>query len=190
VGFISNLVFYHDDEELMNETIRYFAPTKDAASSLGAMARQAFSDTFAHLYDPAQFAQFLEEAYGPGGSMERSLDDPSIQWQVAAVGDRPIGYVKLSPLVAPAPAPQAGAMELGQIYVLSPWHGQGVADRLIGWAFETARAAGAPEIYLTVFDHNTRAKRFYSRHGFSEVGRCTFRLGDRVDDDRVWRKIL
>jgi predicted kinase len=33
-----------------------------------------------------------------------------------------------------------------------------------------------------------RAKRFYTRHGFSEVGHCTFMLGDRVDDDRVWRK--
>jgi diamine N-acetyltransferase len=43
---------------------------------------------------------------------------------------------------------------------------------------------------LTVFDHNLRAKRFYTRHGFSEVGHCTFRLGDRVDDDRVWRKTM
>jgi diamine N-acetyltransferase len=37
---------------------------------------------------------------------------------------------------------------------------------------------------------NARAKRFYSRHGFIEVGHCTFTLGDRVDDDRVWRKVL
>lgn len=51
-------------------------------------------------------------------------------------------------------------------------------------------AHGAPEIYLTVFDHNQRAKRFYARHGFEEVGHCTFRLGERVHDDRVWRKPL
>jgi RimJ/RimL family protein N-acetyltransferase len=55
---------------------------------------------------------------------------------------------------------------------------------------ETARTEGAPEIYLTVFDHNQRAKRFYARHGFAEVGHATFTLGDRVDDDRVWRKPL
>ena len=58
------------------------------------------------------------------------------------------------------------------------------------WAVAAARTAGAPELYLTVFDHNERAKRFYTRHGFVEVGRCTFTLGDRVDEDRVWRKIL
>ncbi len=172
----------------MNEMIEYFAPTKDTASSLCAMARQSFSETFAHLYDPVPFALFLEQAYGPGSYMERDLADPLINWQVAAVGDQPIGYAKLSPLMAPAPTPQPRAMELQQIYVLSPWHGRGVAERLINWALNTARAEGAPEIYLTVFDHNTRAKRFYSRHGFSEVGHCTFHLGERIDDDRIWRK--
>lgn len=81
-------------------------------------------------------------------------------------------------------------MELQQIYVLRPWHGQGVADRLMKWALDQACAERAPEIYLTVFDHNQRAKHFYTRHGFAEVGRCTFILGDRVDDDRIWRKTL
>jgi GNAT superfamily N-acetyltransferase len=174
----------------MNETIHFFSPTKGLASALGLMASQAFSDAFAHLYDPAPFMQFLDEAYGPAGKMERDLANPSILWRVAAIDHQPIGYAKLSPLVAPAPAPQPGAMELQQIYVLRPWHGRGVAEELMGWAIDAARAEGAPEIYLTVFDHNERAKRFYTRHGFSEVGHCTFKLGDRVDDDRVWRKPL
>ncbi|MEO6923416.1 MAG: GNAT family N-acetyltransferase [Bryocella sp.] len=174
----------------MNEVIDYFTPTKDTASSVCSMARKAFSETFAHCYDPAPFADFLEETYGLGGSMARDLADPSILWQVAAVSGQPIGYAKLSPLVAPAPNPQPGAMELRQIYVLSQWHGRGVADKLMNWVLATAAAQSAPELYLTVFDHNARAKRFYSRHGFSEVGHATFQLGDRVDDDRVWWKLL
>jgi diamine N-acetyltransferase len=175
---------------MMNETIHFFSPTSGFAPALGSMARQAFSDTFAHMYDPVPFQQFLEEAYGPVGKMERDFADPSIRWRVAGIDDQPIGYAKLSPLVAPAPAPQPGAMELRQLYVLRPWHGRGVAEELLNWAIDTTRAEGAPEIYLTVFDHNLRAKRFYTRHGFSEVGHCTFRLGERVDDDRVWRKTL
>jgi ribosomal protein S18 acetylase RimI-like enzyme len=175
---------------MTNETIHFFTPPKSFAPILGAMARAAFSDTFAHLYDPAPFTQFLEEAYGAGGKMERDFADPSVRWQVAVTGDQPIGYVKLSPVVLPAPAPQPGAMELQQIYVLRPWHGRGVAEKLMSLAIEEARGQGAPEIYLAVFDHNARAKRFYGRHGFSEVGHCTFRLGDRMDDDRIWRKQL
>ena len=102
----------------------------------------------------------------------------------------PIGYAKVSSVTAPAPCPKPDALELRQIYVLRAWHGKGVADRLMNWAPGHAREREATEIYLTVFDHNTRAKRFYSRYGFSEVGHCTFTLGDRVDDDRVWPKAL
>jgi hypothetical protein len=62
---------------MTNETIHFFTPSRSFAPTLGAMAREAFSDTFAHLYDRAPFLQFLEEAYGPGGKMERDFADPS-----------------------------------------------------------------------------------------------------------------
>jgi hypothetical protein len=76
------------DGETVKDIIHYFTPTRAAAASLGAMARQAFCDAFAHLYDPAPFERFLEEAYGPDGTMERGLSDPANRWQVAAIGDR------------------------------------------------------------------------------------------------------
>jgi diamine N-acetyltransferase len=174
----------------MTAAIRTFAPTPTEHAPLRAMARAAFSDTFAHLYDATAFARFLDQVYETGGIMERDLLDPSIRWRVAAAGADIIGYAKLTGLKAPAPAPQPGAMELQQIYVLKPWHGRGVAEQLMTWALDEARRQRAPEIYLTVFEHNERAKRFYARHGFAEVGHCTFTLGDRVDDDRVWRKAL
>lgn len=174
----------------MSELIRYVAPTNEIVAPLCAMAREAFSDTFGHLYDREPFDRYLDEAYGPGGSMERGIVDATIRWIVAMSGDQPIGYAKLSALVAPAPAPRSGAMELRQIYVDKRWHGRGVGDALIEWALDTARSEGAPEIYLTVFVHNARAKRFYTRYGFSEVGHCVFMMGDHVDDDRVWRKEL
>ena len=79
----------------MNETIRFFSPTKGFAPALGLMAREAFSDAFAHMYEPVPFKQFLEEAYGPAGKMERDFADPSIRWRIAAIDDQPIGYAKL-----------------------------------------------------------------------------------------------
>lgn len=122
--------------------------------------------------------------------MAKDLEDGAVSWRVAISGDEPIGYAKLTPLRAPAADPGDNALELQQIYVLSDWHGIGVAEQLMQWAVSEARTRNAEELYLTVFDHNERAKRFYRRHGFEEVGRCTFTLGDRVDDDRIWRKFL
>jgi len=50
----------------MEEVNCFFTPTRDFASSLGGLARQAFSEMFEQLYEPAPFQQFLDEAYGPG----------------------------------------------------------------------------------------------------------------------------
>ncbi|GAB2682304.1 N-acetyltransferase [Saccharopolyspora gloriosae] len=173
-----------------DHAITYAPPGASDHEALRAMARASFAATFGHLYDAAPFAAFLDRAYGPGGDMQRDLADPAVRWLVGFHRPEPIGYAKLTPLRAPAPAPSPGAVELQQIYVLQDWHGRGVAARLMEWALRTAAAEQAPEIHLTVFDHNERAKRFYRRYGFAEVGRCTFTLGDRVDDDRTWRRAL
>ncbi len=171
----------------MSADVTYAAPAPRDHESLRAMARQSFTETFGQLYDSGPFAAFLETAYGPLGGMARDLQDPAVRWLVGSAQGAPIGYAKLTPLRAPAPEALPGSLELQQLYVLSPWQGTGVAAHLMEWALGAALADGSPEVYLTVFDHNERAKRFYRRYGFGEVGHCTFTLGDRVDDDRVWR---
>lgn len=171
-------------------SISYAAPSIQRHEALRGMARRCFSETFGHLYPPGPFEEFLDRSYGPQGTMAADLGDPAVRWQVAWQGIEPIGYAKLTPLRAPAPSPRTGALELQQLYLLRDWHGSGVAARLMQWALDTAAGSGAPEIYLTVFDHNVRAKRFYRRYGFAEVGHCTFTMGERVDDDRVWRRVL
>lgn len=168
----------------------FVTPDADLGQRLLPVARRIFTETFGALYDRADFTAFCDTVYSPGGSFDRDLAASDIRWRVATAGGEPIGYAKLTPLRAPARDPAPGAMELQQIYVLADWHGSGVAAGLMEWAVASAIAARAPELYLTVFDHNARAKRFYMRHGFEEVGRCTFQLGDRIDDDRIWRRRL
>ena len=53
-----------------------------------------------------------------------------------------------------------------------------------------ARARGMQDLYLTVWVENHRARRFYDRHGFVEVGKYPYVVGSTVDDDRILRLIL
>jgi len=167
--------------------VSYREPDRSLFDRLLPVARKIFTDTFSHLYDRPEFERFCDRVYGSGGSMAADFNVPSVHWRVASIGDRPIGYAKLTPLRAAAISPEPNALELQQLYVAREWHGIGVAEHLMKWALTTARSDGAAEVYLTVFDHNERAKRFYSRFGFEEVGRCAFELGNRIDDDRIWR---
>ena len=79
------------------------------------------------------------------------------------------------------------ARQLYQLYVEPDWHGTGVAAALLAWTVGTARAAGAADLWLSVFVGNPRARRFYARAGFVEVMPYTFWVGDHADDDIICR---
>lgn len=169
------------------DRVNFLEPDAALLNRLLPVARRIFTETFSHNYEPAAFERFCDDVYRPGGSMSADFNAERVRWRLAMAGDELIGYTKLTPLRAPAVNPEPGALEMQQLYVMREWHGSGVADRLTEWALATARADGVTEVYLTVFDQNERAKRFYSRYGFEEVGHCTFQLGDQIDDDRIWR---
>lgn len=168
------------------DNVSFVEPDAALLRRLLPVARRIFTDTFAERYDPVEFENFCDGVYLPGGTMERDFRASDVHWRVAVLDGNPLGYAKLTPLRAPAAEADPSAMELQQLYILESWHGTGVADRLMEWGLATARAQGATEVYLTVFDHNERAKRFYARFGFRDVGHCTFQLGNRIDDDRIW----
>lgn len=169
--------------------IEYRTPAPADGPSLAAMARRCFGETFGQRYEKRDLETFLDAAYGPDG-MLAELEDSQVDFRIALDGAEIIAYAKVSPLKAPASDPKPGALELRQIYVSSPWQGTGVAESLMRWALDRARTRRAPEIYLTVFDDNHRAKSFYARHAFVDVGGCLFRCGSNSEDDRIWRRLL
>lgn len=169
--------------------IAYRDATPADAFALNAMAEASFRDTFAAEYESADLEEYIGRAYGPGG-LVADLADPAIRFHVALRDGAIVGYVKLSALTIPAPDAAPGAMELRQLYVDRAHQGAGVAAALMDWTIAAARAAGAPTLYLAVFEFNHRARAFYRRYDFVEVGTLPFRIGARVDMDGIWCKAL
>lgn len=170
--------------------ITYRTPTAADAVDLDDMARASWIETFAHGYAADDVAAYLGEAYGADGQLRRDLADPAIAFRIARDDEVIVGFAKLAERRLPAPDPRPGAMELRQLYVLGPWHGSGVAAALMTWTIDTARMQGAPELYLSVFEENHRAQRFYRRFGFKHVGDYAFPVGSTIDRDLVLRLTL
>lgn len=173
---------------------RIEAPDAEDAAALSAMAQQSFCETFAHMnYPPDDLSQFLGEAMG-AARYAAQIADPGFALRVAKDGDgRIIGFIKLGPNELPLPLGEDEGdkiLELHQLYLMGEAKGTGIADALMAWMLGEALARGALALTLSVFIENHRARAFYARHGFTEIGKNPFRIGSVVDDDRVWKLTL
>jgi ribosomal protein S18 acetylase RimI-like enzyme len=59
-------------------------------------------------------------------------------------------------------------------------------DDCLAWA----RGKGAKTLYLSVWENNHRAQRFYQRYGFKHLGEHKFMVGNSADRDFIWRLTL
>ena len=158
----------------------------DAALIADLFAR-SFCETFAHLYKPEDLAAFLDQVNEAGFAGE--LSDPSFEIRIAEADGTTVGFAKLGNASLPVETPE-GTLELWQIYVLSQWQGSGIGPALFDWAAGRARDRGARHLQLTVYVDNHRAKAFYERRGFVEVGRYDFMVGNHADEDIIMRAPL
>jgi GNAT superfamily N-acetyltransferase len=167
-------------------TIYRDATAADAAA-LDGIFETVFCDTFAHLYRSEDLDAFLS-SFGIA-DWEDQLGNPAFAARIAEADGVPVGYAKIGPMKLPV-EPNGSSMLLDQLYVVKEQQGTGIARELMDWAIDEARRRGAEALYLTVFIDNHRARRFYDRYGFEDVGRYAFMVGEQADEDIIMRKAL
>lgn len=101
-------------------------------------------------------------------SLADRLANPQQRVLVALRGEIVVGYVVLvvREFAAHAFGIARRVIDLEQIAVATDEQGKGVGDVLVAAARDFARERQIPEIELTVWAFNERARRFFSRHGF------------------------
>lgn len=162
------------------------------ASRLADLGRQTFTETFAASNTAADMAAYLAETYGPAIQLAQ-LQDPRCTYLLAEMQGQAVGYAQLwqnSQLGLKADAPAARQLEIKQLYIVEDWIGTGLGKALMRRALDIALAKSCTAVVLGVWEHNERAKAFYQRFGFREVGEVTFTLGQDVQRDLILRKGL
>ena len=167
--------------------ITYRNATPADALLMSRLGPETFSETFGHLYTPENLAAFLLNHSVENWTQE--LADPRFTVRLAEHDGAAVGFAKLGPPSLPFEVTGPTA-EHRQLYVLKPWQGAGVAQALMAWVLEEARAGGADQIFLSVFVDNHRAQRFYARYGFEAVGTYAFMVGTHADEDIIMRAPL
>jgi len=168
--------------------IVYRAAIVADAQALAKFAADTFIDTFGHLYPPQDLAAFLANSYAEQIQREE-LSDPAIEtWLALHEGDI-VGYAMAGPMDLKV-AHAEHDRELYRLYVDKDFKGAGISHALMRCVLDWAREQGAGTLWLSVWENNERAQRFYRGYAFEHVGEHKFMVGATADRDFIWRLML
>ena len=172
-------------------TTRRAAPGE--AAELHALAARTFALACPPGTLPADIDDFIATNLSEA-KFEAHLKDDDRIILLALADELPVGYAMLvsGPIADPdarAVVP-AGSIELSKFYLLEGNHGSGIAAELMRATLQAAAATGATTCWLGVNQQNTRAARFYAKHGFTVAGTKRFLVGDQWHDDHVRLRAL
>ncbi len=154
------------------------------AAALAELGARTFEDTYGAVNTSQNMSLYLARTYGVA-RQAAEIDDPAMSTIVAETDGRLVGFAQLRTGPAPPSVTGGAPVEVLRFYVDRAWHGRGVARALMAAVDREASRRGAAVIWLSVWERNERAKAFYRRCGFADVGGTVFLLGNDPQQDRV-----
>ena len=85
----------------------------------------------------------------------------------------------------PNKAELENSAQLQRLYVLPQYHGTNSSKLLVSEALKKCSEKGIDAIWLSVYSGNSRAKKFYSKFGFQEIGTTHFKMGNEKHLDNI-----
>ena len=170
--------------------IAYRAASEADVPALSRLAIDSFVAKFGHLYSAENLNAFLSENLSEA-AVAAELANPLRLYRLADRDGKLLGFCKLG-LACGFPDHARGTcpMELKQLYTDPATTGQGIGAALMDWAMAELAARGADEVQLSVYADNPGAHRFYRRYGFDKVADITFRVGDHLDPEFLFARMI
>lgn len=174
----------HDDGSPLNHepAIRPAAPAD--IDALVELAATTFHETHAPFLEPADVDDYVTGNF-TRAAFEVILADAASTLRVCEGGGRLLGYLHLRRSTPPACVTGRAPIELVRIYLRREVIGRGQGARLMRTARAEAARRGCDALWLMVYERNERARTFYGKWGFVDVGTAPFRFGGREYSDPV-----
>lgn len=164
-------------------TFRRAAPTD--AEAYSHFSRRVAIETFAADNNPDDFRLYLDQTFSPE-RQAAEMGDPDTTVLLGEHEGRVAAYAYLRLHPAPEVVKGARPLEIARFYVDSPWHGRGVAWEMMAEVVREGLRVGADTLWLGVWERNERAKVFYHRCGFADLGSHVFMVGRDAQTDRLF----
>lgn len=165
--------------------------TVDDTAVLSTMARQTFYDTFTGTCTEEDMQSFLEQHFSQN-KLRTELSNVDNLYFFAEIEGLPVAYLQFMEDYSGFPMMKKWkALELKRIYVLKEFYGKGIAQKLMDYILDYAKEKKYEVVWLGVWEHNTRAQKFYEKYGFVNSGYThNFPIGNTPQTDNWFWKFL
>lgn len=154
------------------------------ATQLSAIAEETFRDTFAAVNTPEDMDLHCRTRYGEA-IQAKEIANPNMITLLCEHGGRLVGFAQLRWGKAPSCVVADAPGEIQRLYVVSDFHGKGVAHDLMDACMDEMTSHRSDVVWLGVWERNPKAIAFYRKFGFLEVGEHLFSLGSDPQRDIV-----
>jgi ribosomal protein S18 acetylase RimI-like enzyme len=157
--------------------IRIFKATINEAADIATVGRQSFYDAFHSVFiRKDELEKYIETTYDVE-KISNSITHGSNVYFIAYNNEQPVGFAKLKKQSGHSQIKSFKQSELQKIYVLTEYHGSGVAQTLLNKVLDAANEIQPEIVWLNVHVGNAKARRFYEKNGFSIVGKHYYTIG-------------
>lgn len=162
--------------------------TTDDAQMLSKLGSVTLLQSHGHSA-PAEVVQaYVDKAFSLQNCLKELADMTNI-FHALFLNGQPVGYTKIIYGTAhPAIAFQNVTM-MERLYLLDGVFQKGLGQELLEHAVHLSQAAGDQGMWLTVWQKNERAIRFYKKHGFDAVAEGRFVLTE-THANPTWLMLL
>lgn len=159
------------------------------AHLLAELGARTFSETFAADNTQKNMTVYLRSSFSAEKQAEELADSLSL-FLIAEADGVALGYAMLRWGEAEKDVTGNNPIEIVRLYVSQDSVGTGLGAALMEACIREARIGGHETLWLGVWEHNTRARAFYRKWGFHEVGTHVFQLGNDPQTDLLMQRSI
>ncbi len=158
---------------------------------LQRISKKTFFDAYGHKTRSDLMDVYLRENLSID-NLEKEWHTPESYFYFVIYKDEIAGYVKYNTGHAQVEKYKdtENGFHLERIYILQPFQKSGIGRNVLLWLEKEANRLSCSFIWLSVWDQNPEAIRFYERYGYLKVDTCIFRFITEDHIDYIMRKNL
>ena len=159
------------------------------AALLADLGARTFSETFSAANRPEDMGAYLANSFSRE-QQATELADTRVTFLIVEINGTAVGYAMLRSGETPKEVSGENPIELVRFYVSQEWHGRGIGESLMQRCLEETRRRDYQTLWLGVWERNSRARAFYRKWKFYDVGEHIFQLGNDLQNDILMERNL